>query len=423
VALICELAGGVATEDALDVYPSFQRSKAVTLRPARVEVVTGLKLQTEEMLRILTTLGFELRDRDDAQLAFIVPSWRHDVSIEEDLVEELARHTGYDQIQSALPPASMAGEYHASEHRKRALRNALSAQGYDEAVNMSFIERAGDFELIPAFRERIEAPSVILTNPIIEEASQMRQTLLPGLLSSIQHNINHGMRDVCLFELGRVFVALEAAGLPHERETLALAATGGARQARRAQADRELDFHDLKGALESAIEAMNLPPVEFEAAEARHLRPGQTASISANGTLVGSLGRLSEQVSTRYKFRQPVFVAEIDLTALLEMKELPMLYSPLPRFPSIVRDVSLLLERKVSLSNLLQAIDEHNVRHLIGAELVGTYEGEGIPEDKRSITVRLEYRADDRTLRDDEVDGGHWPLVKALEKKFDAEIR
>jgi phenylalanyl-tRNA synthetase beta chain len=168
---------------------------------------------------------------------------------------------------------------------------------------------------------------------------------------------------------------------------------------------------------------MNLPPVEFEAAEARHLRPGQTASISANGTLVGSLGRLAEQVATRYKFRQPVFVAEIDLTALLEMKELPMLYSPLARFPSIVRDVSLLLERKVSLSNLLQAIDEQNVRHLIGAELVGTYEGEGIPEDKRSITVRLEYRADDRTLRDDEVDEEHWPLVKALQKKFGAEIR
>jgi phenylalanyl-tRNA synthetase beta chain len=423
VSLICELAGGVATEDAIDVYPNPINSKTVSLRPMRVEAITSLRVAVDEMLLILTALGFEVREQNKDKLTVTVPSWRHDVAIEEDLVEEVARHTGYDKIQSSLPPASMAGEHHSTENRKRALRSALSAQGFDEAITFSFVEETHDFELIPVFRERLDAPRVRLINPIIEEASQMRQTLLPGLLNSLQHNINHGTRDVALFEMGRVFAALEAAGLPHEREVLALAATGGVMQANRAQTDREVDFYDLKGALELATAGMNLPPLDFAPAVVKHLRPGQAATVSLGDTLVGAIGRLSETVAARYKFRQPVFVAEIDLTALLELPELPVLYSPLPRYPAIVRDVSLLVDRKLALAKLLEAIDEQDAPHFVGAQFVGTYEGEGIADDKRSVTVRLEYRAEDRTLRDNEVDEAHWPVVKALQEKFAAEVR
>ena len=190
VALICEIAGGTATEDALDVYPNPVKSRVVTLRPARVEAITSLRVETEEVQRILAALGFEQRAQDGAALRFTVPSWRHDVSIEEDLVEEVARHTGYAQIQDALPPANSAGEYHSTESRKRALRTALAARGYDEAISFSFVEQTNDFELIPAFAN---SEAVVLTNPIIEEASQMRQTLLPGLLksSSAQYQSRH----------------------------------------------------------------------------------------------------------------------------------------------------------------------------------------------------------------------------------------
>jgi phenylalanyl-tRNA synthetase beta chain len=422
VALICELAGGTATEDALDVYPQPLKARDVMLRPPRVEAITSLRVQTEEMLRILTSLGFELKEQDGAALRFAVPSWRHDVAIEEDLVEEVARHTGYDQIQTALPSASSAGEYHSTETRKRALRLSMAARGYDEAIGFSFIERANDFEVLPALRAAGDA-SVVLTNPIIEEASQMRQTLLPGLLKSVQHNLNRGSRNVCLFELGRVFAALDQRELPNEREALAIVATGGLMLADRAQPERDLDFYDLKGALEAGIETMNLPALSFEACEVKHLRPGQSAVIRHGDNLVGSLGRLSESVGGEYKFRQPVFVAEIDLTALLESKELPVLYSPLARFPSIVRDVSLLVERKLTVSELIRAVSAQQSRHFVKTEFVGTYEGEGIPDDKRSVTIRIEYRADDRTLRDEEVDEIHWPVIEILKQKFGAEIR
>ncbi len=425
VALICEIAGGVASEDALDVYPAPFAARTVELRPERVAAITGLQVSRGEMLRILTALGFELSQEGPAKLAFTIPSWRYDVAIEEDLVEEVARHTGYEQIRTELPPASLAGEYHSSERRKRALRQAMSARGLNEGISLSFVELTEDFELIPDLRESQGNPlsPVVLMNPIIEDASRMRQTLLPGLLNAIRHNLNHGNRDVCLFETGRVFGVRTSGELPLEREAFALAATGGAMLADRAQAERELDLFDLKGALESAVAAMNLPPLDFEMAAVKHFRPGQSASISIRGTRLGSIGRLVEPLAGAYKFRQPVFLAEVDLSTLLEIEELPVLYSPLPRYPSIVRDVSLLVDRKVALAELLRAARDEKVAHFIGVHFVGIYEGAGIPDHKRSLTLRFEYRAGDRTLRDEEVDEIHWPLVESLKVKFNAEVR
>lgn len=424
VALICEIAGGVATADAIDAYPSPFAARIVDLRPERVAILTGLQVARAEMLRILTALGFQLVADKPAAITLTIPSWRHDVAIEEDLVEEVARHTGFDQIKTELPPASLAGEYHSSERRKRALRKALAARGFDEAISLSFTELTEDFELIPDLAGHGEPLTpVVLTNPIIEDASRMRQTLLPGLLNSIRRNLNHGNRDVWLFESGRVFGVTNPGELPREREAVALVATGGSVEAGRAEAERELDFFDLKGALESAVTAMNLPPLEFASATVKHLRPGQSAAISIKGTPVGSIGRLAEPLAGAYKFRQPVFVAEVDLTALIDIDELPVLYSPLPRFPSIVRDVSLLVSRQITVAELLRAARDAKVEHFVSAHFVGTYEGAGIPDDRRSITTRFEYRADDRTLRDEEVDQIHWRLVETLKEKFSAEVR
>ena len=423
VALICEIAGGVATGDALDVYAIQKDEKIISLRPERVEAISSLSVSTAEMIRILKSLGFNLSEEATPKLTFTVPSWRHDVAIEEDLIEEVARHTGFERIGTELPPSSLSGEYHSTERRKRALRRSLSALGFDEAINLSFIELTNAFELIPEFGGLSEDNLVTLTNPIVEEASRMRQTLLPGLLNSIRHNINHGIRDVSLFELGRLFAVNEPGQLPREREALALAATGGMVKADRVQAKRELDFFDLKGALEAGVASMNLPPLDFAAAEAAHLQPGQAAGISLNGVPVGSIGRLAEIIAGQYKLRQPIFIAEVDLTALLEVEERPVLYSPLPRFPSIQRDVSLLLDRKITVAELLRAVHDRKVEHFVNVGFVGTYEGEGISEGKRSVTLRFEYRAEDRTLRDEEADELHWPLVKALQEKFSAEVR
>jgi phenylalanyl-tRNA synthetase beta chain len=426
VALICEIAGGVATEDALDVYPNRFSQGAVGLRRERVEAITSLQVSDLEKLRILTALGFELSNDGAKRLTFTIPSWRHDIAIEEDLIEEIARHTGYDKITTALPPFSLAGEYHSTERRKRALRDALAAHGCNEAISFSFIGAAHDdqFDLIPAFAVAAGAQDLVtLQNPIVEDWTRMRPTLLPGLLSAVRHNLNQGNRDISLFELGRVFRARSSGELPDERECLALAATGGILEADKAAPARDCDFYDLKGALDAAVEMLRAPSLDYEAARVKHLRAGQTAAIRIKGNRIGSIGRLAESVATENKFKQAVFVAEIDLTALLEIPETPVLYSPLPRFPSIVRDVSLLLDRKVTVAQLTQFIQDLKYKNLVATGFVGSYEGEGIPERKRSVTLRLEYRASDRTLRDEEIDTIHLALVAALVISFKAEIR
>jgi phenylalanyl-tRNA synthetase beta chain len=418
IELICEIAGGVAAEDAIDVYPSPLEPRTVRLRPARVESLTSLKVEEAEMQRILKALGFV-----EERSAYVVPTWRVDVNLEEDLVEEIARHTGYDQIASELPPANLSGEYQPVEQQRRALRRVLTGLGFDEAINFSFIEVTHDieFEFIPAFSG--DEGLVTLDNPIIEEAARMRPSLLPGLLQSLRNNLNHGTRDVYLFEIGRLFANSGNEDLPLERDALGLIATGSVQAEGRAQGSREVDFYDLKGALEAAIDAMKLGPVNFVGRQFKHLREGQSAAIVlADGTAIGNIGRLSEGIAATYKFRQAVYIAELDLTALLESEARTIQYQPLPRYPSVVRDITLLVSRDVSFSELRETIQSQKIADYAGVKLVGTYEGKNIPEGQRSVTLRIEFRSDERTLRDEEVEQKNRELIDSLLKKFSAQL-
>jgi len=424
--LICEIAGGAATEDAIDVYPSPLAARSIAFRPARVESLTSLRVAEAEMKRILAGLGIGHTEESSAVWKCVPPGWRSDIELEEDLVEEIARHFGYDKIGSELPPSNQSGEHQPRELHIRKLRRTLQALGFDEAINFSFIEISHDnqFELIPEFNtEDAEQGLITLKNPIVENEVRMRPTLIPGLLNSLRHNLNHGVRSVRLFETGRVFAKSDSGGLPNEREALALIATGGAIEESRAQASRETDFFDLKGSLEAAVAAMNRGSLRFTKALVKHLREGQSAKIwLADGTTIGSLGRLSDSVSDAYKFRQPVFVAELDLTRLLSAAELPAQYKPLPRYPSVVRDLTILVDRQVTLDELLSTIDEQQVEDCRGAQFVGTYEGANIPEDRRAVTLRIEYRSDERTLRDEEVEERQRSLIDSLLHQYSAQL-
>ncbi|MCA1816985.1 MAG: phenylalanine--tRNA ligase subunit beta [Acidobacteria bacterium] len=480
VALITELAGGAASEDAIDIYPRRVARPSVPLRFGRVGALTGLDVPTADALRILDALGFKVSTggangsgaakpdgaievapvEPGAQVVFTAPTWRYDVALEEDLVEEIARHFGYEKIADELPVSHNVGEHRAHEGRRRAARRALTSLGFDEAISFSFIDAAHDerFELPPGLvagagggggagenavsasknaasdagggdekdsGERRDPRFVTLSNPIIEGASRMRATLLAGLLASLRHNFNHGTRDVRLFETGRVFAAATDGGeRPTERESFAMVATGGALEAGRALAPRELDFYDLKGALEAAADAMKLPPLEFAADDsARHLRAGQSARVALGGQAVGFVGRLSDEIAAAYKFRQAVFVCEVNMTALLDAGETPARYAPLARFPSVVRDASLVVDRSATFAEMRRSVLGMNLEDVRGVALFDVYEGERVPEGKRSVTLRIEYRADDRTLRDEEADALHRQIVESLERKFGAQLR
>ncbi len=438
VALICELAGGTATEDAVDVYPTRITPPTVRLRPRRVEELTSLSVPAEESLRILRSLGFEpaAGETEGDELSFGVPTWRTDVKIEEDLVEEVARVYGYDKIGEALPPSPVTGEYLVGDRRRRAARQVLTAVGFNEAVSISFIEESAGvtesgesmFEPVSGLQQvEGEGAFVTLSNPIIEGARLMRPSLLPGLLEATRHNFNHGTRDVRLFETGRVFAASSGPGAdgesrPNEIEAFALLITGEALEEGRA-AGRAADFFDLKGALEAAADAMRVGELELVPDSVRHLREGQSARVKLGVREIGNAGRLSEELVARYKFRQPVYVAEVSLTALLATGERPARYTPLPRFPGVARDVSLVAERRVAFGEMRRAVLALGIEECRDVALVDVYEGANMPEGKRSLTLRVEYRADDRTLRDEEVDAMHARVVAALEGEFGAQLR
>jgi phenylalanyl-tRNA synthetase beta chain len=244
------------------------------------------------------------------------------------------------------------------------------------------------------------------------------------LLNCLKHNLNHGIRDVRLFEIGRVFGPISLGELPEERLALGLVATGGALKANQAQAEREIDFFDVKGALETAVDWMSLTPLSFTQASSPHLRVGQSARIKlSDGSEVGTIGRLAESVAANYKFRNAVYVLELDLEKLLTAPAKVVQYSSLPRYPSVVRDISLLLDRTVALDELLDAVKQKHVPDFRGVKLVGTFEGGNIPSSKRSVTLRLEYRSDERTLRDEEVEERHAQLTSSLLETFSAQQR
>ena len=429
--LICELAGGEAGEF-VDVYPTRFTPNEVESKDisSAVKRLTGLEVEETEILRILSALGIERKNSalstQNSEI-FVTPSWRHDIAIEEDLVEEVARIVGYDKIGEELPPGRSAGEYQPTEPRKKLLRRALANLGFDEAISYSFIDTRHDetFALIENLTdENAEEKFITLQDSIIEGAVRMRPSLLSGLLDAVRTNFNHQQRNIRLFELGKVFASTaNEDSLPKEQELFALVISGGETLENKASVVREFDFYDAKGALETAIEAVNLPALEFAAADVKHLRKGQSAEIRAGGKAVGTIGRLNDEIAAAYKFRQPVFVAEIDLQTLLLAKQNVVLYRPLSIYPSIQRDVSLLVKRSVSFAEIKKAVETQGFELLRKIGFVDVYEGKGMADDERSVTIRLEYRSDERTLTEPEAEAVHTQILQILERDLGAKQR
>ena len=419
-----DIAGGQPGEF-IDLYPTkreLNRIDSPDISEA-VSRLTGLDVADSECIRILGLLGIS----SEKTGVFTSPSWRHDISIEEDLVEEIARHSGYENIADELPPAYGAGEYQASEARVKHLRQTLVDQGFDEAISYSFIDTKFDdtYELIPGVVDENAADKfVTLRDSVIEGAVRMRPTLLQGLLDSVRLNFNHQRRDLKLFELGKVFAATHReSGLPNEQESFALVITGGEVLEDRAMPVREVDFYDAKGAVEAALQAAGLRRTEFVQADIKHLRKGQAASVLVGGKAIGHAGRLSDDIAAGYKFRQPVYVAEINLQVVLGVQVEAVAYRPLPKYPGIVRDVSLIGKRDVTFESIRTTVFEQNVELCRNVMFVDVYEGKGMAQGERSITIRLEYRSEERTLVEDEVEVLHRQVLSNIEEKLGLGIR
>lgn len=419
-AMIAEIAGGEILSGIVDVYPLKSDRKQISMRRKRYEQLTGLKFDVAEAERILNALGFEAEvSPDKTALKTIVPTWRIDCAIEEDLVEEVARISGYDKLKTTLPGSAGAGAYLPGETGRRATRSALSGLGYNEAVSFSFVNAESDALLTEASAgTRLE-----LQNPIDDTAGFMRTTLLGGLLQALEHNFNHGSRNVRMFEIGKCFLSVEAER-PEEIERLALVATGARSEFDWQAASARIDFFDLKAAIESVAESLGLPSLSFTATDGfSHLHPGRSAAISLDGISLGRIGQLHPRVAAGYKFKQPVFVAELDFGAMLNARRAEVRYQPLPKYPTVVRDLALLIDTSVPLAAIEKAVGELAISELVGFRLFDLYAGKELPAGKHSIALSLRYRAADRTLTDEEINAMHERIVNKLTQEFSAEVR
>ncbi|MFN0123586.1 MAG: phenylalanine--tRNA ligase subunit beta [Blastocatellia bacterium] len=419
-ALIAEIAGGEILGGIIDVYPQKATRKPVSLRMPRYRAKSGLDATPDEAARILTALGFEAgADTNTQTIQAVAPTWRVDVGIEEDLIEEVARISGYDKLVATLPGSAGAGAYLPGENGRRAIRRALRAVGFHEAINFSFVNAETDALLGGA-----DQPVVRLRNPIDETAGQMRTTLLGGLLDAVTHNFNHGSRHVRLFEIGKCFTAAAAGERPHETERLTLALTGAANENSWQDATDKVDFYDLRGALEQIHEALGREKPDFRVENIPgHLHPGRAAIICGNSSIYGHCGQLHPQVAGRFKFKQPVFIAELDLGQLLAAPQTEVRYSPLPKFPTVTRDLAVLIDQQIPWRSIESEILTLGLPNLVSVRLFDLYTGKELPPGKHSMALSVRYRATDHTLTDAEINAAHERIVETLRTRFSAEQR
>jgi phenylalanyl-tRNA synthetase beta chain len=386
----------------------------VVLRAARIEKVLGFALPADEVERILLGLGLGVTTTSDGWQCAI-PSWRFDIAIEVDLLEELARVYGYNNLPVKHIRADLQMQSRPeTELSIRYLRRHLSARGYREAITYSFvdpkIQRIFDPDLTP----------VALKNPISAEMAVMRTSLLPGLVAAVLHNINRQRSRVRLFESGLRFVP-EDSGL-RQVPTLAMVCTGERLAESWSVGSEAVDFFDLKGDLESLLALTRVPEsCVLEAASRPALHPGQTARITRKGQEVGFIGALHPGVVAEIGLSAPLLVCEIDLEVLLEGTK--PVFKELSKFPEVRRDLAVVVDKSVPASRLMEDVRLAAGTYLTDLRLFDVYIGKGIDPKRKSVGLGLTFRDQSRTLSEEVVNLAVGQVIDLLEKNYNAELR
>ena len=411
--LLLEITGGDAgpvIETVSDQHlPSIE---PIILRAERIEQMLGMKMDAAEIERLLTALGLTVASHASEQWRVEVPSHRFDITLEVDLIEELARLHGYNRLPVRYPQARLAPQPRAEARSDLpALRRLLVARGYQEAITYSFIDQKW-FEL---FSPGVEP--LLLANPISADMSAMRSSLWPGLVKSLQHNLNRQQDRVRLFESGLRFVG-QLEGLKQE-PMLAGVICGSRLPEGWAQGRDVVDFFDVKADVEAVLGFAGAQG-DFRFVPGSHpaLHPGQTARIERDGREVGYIGALHPELSKTLGLDRPVFVFELVL-AEVATGRLPKFHE-LSRFPEVRRDLALLADRDVSATAVLDVIRENAGEWLTDLRLFDVYQGKGIDPLRKSLAVGLTWQHPSRTLTDDEVNASTQQILTSLEARLNA---
>jgi phenylalanyl-tRNA synthetase beta chain len=417
-ALMAEYAGGEIVGGVAEVNTLKQEEVVVTITLDRINGVLGTAITKEEVATILTNLQFAFTE-DNGTFTITVPSRRSDISIPEDIIEEVARLYGYDNLPTTLPVAeSQPGKLTPYQAKRRKVRRYLEDAGLFQAITYSLTseEKATKFALETA-------EPIRLAMPMSEERSVLRQSLIPHLLEVVSYNRARQIENVAVYETGAVYLAKDAHELPEEKERLAGAITG-VWHAHLWQGEKKaVDFYVVKGILDGLFHMLGLENrIEYKQAKREHMHPGRTAEVLLDGRVIGFVGQLHPSFQKENDLKE-TYVFELALTDLLNAEVEEIRYSPIPRFPSMTRDIALVVDEHIIASDIQKTIVEAGGELLKEVTIFDVYQGDRLPEGKKSIAFSLRYFDPERTLTDEEVTNVHEQVVQAVSEKFGATLR
>jgi phenylalanyl-tRNA synthetase beta chain len=394
-ALIQEIAGGEILEGIIDVYPRPWHARHLGLSRNENTRILGAEIPAEEVERILRSLGFQVARGDDENWRVSVPSFRVDVSREVDLVEEVARHAGYDCLPARVRPAPPRVERDATRDKVITTSSLLVGLGYHEIIAPSMVD--------PAESERFSSSTpVVLANPLSQDASAMRTSAVPSALRAVRWNLDRGTNDLMLFELGKTY-RMGDEGVPHERRVLTLAATGHRRPASVFDSEATLDFFDLKGDLEAILGSFEAPELVFELSERPYFQQGRSGRMSSQGVELAVVGLIAQDLAREYKLRQEAWVAEVDFERLLDFPLRSRKFQPISKFPAVERDFSLVLADNLPYARLSSAIADLALEEVWAFRPVDRFRGGSIPPGHYSLLLRVTFQSRTHTLTSEEV--------------------
>ena len=416
-ALMLEICGGetgpVVIQESAEHLPA---PATIKLRDAHLAQQLGVVIGSAEIDDILARLGLTFVSRDDEGSTWVAPSWRFDIAIEQDLVEEVARIYGYNNLPTSTP--TMALELQAKPERQQDLsifRQQLVASGYQEAVTYSFVD--------PELQKLVdpETDGIALQNPISADMSVMRTSLWSGLLSTAIYNLNRQQNRVRIFEAGQCFVPGENGELT-QNMALAGLICGSRTPAGWTASKDKVDFFDIKGDLESVLALTGLAEqFSFSAAEHPALHPGQSAMLSRNGEQVGWIGQLHPKLQAQLDVSTPVYLFQVDVAKVSESR-LPK-FSEVSKFPAVRRDLAFLVDSQIASADLMSEARNAAGEHLIDLMLFDVYQSKDIDNKGKSLALGLTFQHASRTLTDEEINTAIDRVVKKLDNKFKAELR
>jgi len=420
--LILEICGGSAGP-IVDTIAELPQRAPVTMRVARAQRVIGLPISAIEMGDIFSRLGLAFgREGSGAGETFVVhpPSYRFDLEIEEDLIEEIARVHGFERIPARPPVAAAVMRSEPETHRSlHALRAAAAGCDYHEVINFSFVQPEWEADFAG------NATPIRLLNPIAAQASVMRSTLLGGLIENIRYNLNRRASRVRVFEIGRVYLrqpeapegALDVRGI-RQPVRIAAAAFGPAVEEQWGAAQRPVDFFDVKGDLQTLLSSR---PAGYEPASHPAFHPGRSARVTVDGKPIGWLGELHPRWQQKYELPLPPTLFEVDVEALQHVT-LPS-YREVPKFPAVTRDISVVVPESVTIQGVLDDLAVHKPAVVESVRLFDLYRGQGVENGKKSLAFRVLLQDTQKTMTDAEVESAVAQLKERLVQRFGGKLR